>query len=251
MKSVKTVSNVAMMTIVGLLVTAPSRADVTTAIGLLSASLSGAARASKKADSSMDRAAIRARDIYVSIICSNTEREPLGLGNVWPKAGKKMEWHHKDIHDITFENSSDYFSALLDSENMHNPQAWAPFADGLDWTKFAGGGIPPKVGAGRLTAENNIWIIAANITDEMEDIIPVLITRNVDPASLIPKEGDLREQRIRPSPDFKTPFGDEGFVLIRKGGAIFRCSWEQANLHTLYLGQDVRAALQKIKYLTP
>jgi len=247
MKSVKTV---AMMTVVGLLVAGHSRADVTTAIGLLSASLSGAARAAEKAESSMNRAASRARDIYVAIVCANTEREPLGLGDVWPKAGKKKEGN-VDVPEMRFENSSDFFSVLLDGENMNTPN-WAPYVCGLDWTKFAGGGIPPKVGAGRLTAENNIWIIAANITDEMEDIIPFIITRNVDPASLIPKEGDLREQRIRPSPDFKTPFGDEGFIIVRKGGSILKCPWgEDANLHTLYQGQKVRDAFQKIKYLTP
>ena len=139
---------------------------------------------------------------------------------------------------------------------MTSPESWSPYVVYFDFSKCAGAGVPVKQGAGRLTAENNAWTIAANITDDMLDIIPVIISRNVDPTSLIPKEGDLFQQRIRPSA-FTTPFGQEGFVLIRKGGAICTFSWRYGNLGVIYQGasekelQQIREAFQKIKYLTP
>jgi hypothetical protein len=128
---------------------------------------------------------------------------------------------------------------------------------GLDWSNFAGGGVPPQKGAGRLTAKNNIWSIAANISydisDNIPDDIPVIVSRNVDPDSLIPREGDISQQRIRPSSTYTTPFGDRGFVLVQKGGKVIIGSWKKAELHLLYQTdiQDVRSAFQTVKYLMP
>jgi len=112
-------------------------------------------------------------------------------------------------------------------------------------------------GSERLMAENNAWTIAANITDEMPDIIPVIISRNVDPTSLIPKEGDLSQQFLRPSEEFKAPFGNKRFIIVRKGGAVLMYTWRYANLQVIYRDaseeelQKIRDAFQKIKYLTP
>ena len=192
----------------------------------------------------------RGKDIYVAIVNANTEREPLGFGSIWPKAGERNE-AGEDITQMTFENSSDYFTVLIDGERMDTPE-WSPYAHGLDWSRFAGNGVRPKKRRGRLTAANNAWIIAANVTDEMPDILPILISRNVDPDSLIPQEGDLRQQFLRPSKTFTTPFGDQGFVMIRKGGASMFTRF--CDLHTFYVGQDgeeFRASFQKIKYLSP
>jgi protein TonB len=201
------------------------------------------------------QAGSNAKDIFVAIVGANTERKPLGFGSVWPRSGFAPMRHgvDADIAETTFANSSDYFTVLLDGPRYGKAE-WSPFVAGLDWPDFAGGGVPSMTGAGRLTAANNIWTVAADVTDDMPDVIPVLVSRNVDPASLIPEGDDLRTQRVRPSRVFASPFGGEGFVLIYKGGAVLRCEWKYANLHTLYRGQDardIRAALQRIKYLTP
>ena len=199
--------------------------------------------------------AARAKDIYVAIVGANTEREPLGLGTAWPKSGNQME-DADDIGKMTFENSSDYFSVLMDSEN-YGTENWRPYVSGLKWENFAGAGVPSKRVAGRLTAKNNAWTIAANIPDDLPDIVPVIISRNVDPESLIPREGDLSQQYIRLSEQFKTPYGKKGFVMVRTGGGIYSASWKYANLKNIYHGtseeelQGIREAFQKIKYLTP
>ena len=83
----------------------------------------------------------RSKDIYISIIGANTEREPLGLGTVWPKAGKKMEDRNDDISEMTFENSTDYFKVLYDDKNRGTTN-WAPYAQGFDYSKCAGAGVP-------------------------------------------------------------------------------------------------------------
>ena len=157
------------------------------------------------------------------------------------------------ISDMTFDNSSDYFWVLYNEENIGTYQ-WAPFVVPLSWPSFINGRVPASEWAGYLLSDTNAWTIAGNLTDDMPDGIPVIVSRNVDPASLIPVEGDLTAQRVRPSKDFATPFGDDGFVLVKKGGEVSAISWKDASLHTLYQGADihaVRSALQKVTYLTP
>ena len=226
------------------------------AIGILSAALFPAIGNAMLQDN-MAAMGNRTKDIYVAIVGANVEREPLGLGSVWPKSGKKME-EGNDISKMRFENSSDYFTVLFDGERMGSPD-WSPYVANGDYSKCAGAGVPKKMETGRLTAENNAWIIAANVTDDMPDCIPILITRNVDPASLIPREGDLREQYVRLSSEFKTPFGNKGFVMVRKGDAISHMRFARGgiSLATIYQGADaqelqrIRAALQKVEYLAP
>ena len=196
-------------------------------------------------------------DIYITIMSANAEREPLGLGTVWPKAGKKLE-EGGDIGQMRFENSSDYFSVLLDGKRMGTPD-WSPYVFGCDYSKCAGAGVPAKQGAGRLTAANNAWTVIANVTGDLPNGIPLIISRNVDPASLILGEGDPREQYVRPSGKFKTPFGNRRFTMLCKGNMIIRGKFGRhgTSLATIYQGADaqelqrIRDALQKIEYLTP
>ena len=194
----------------------------------------------------------RAQDIRTAIETANAARAPLGLGSVWPKTGPQTGTSG-DIGDMRFENSSDYFTALFDGMRFGAPD-WTPYASGCDYIKCAGGGVPAKMEAGRLTAQNNAWIVAANVTDDMPDSIPVIVSRNVDPASLIPRDGDLRKQYVRWSDGFRVPFADKGLIIVCKRGTI---SYGQyCELSGLYGTntqelQRVRAAFEKVKYLTP
>jgi len=196
----------------------------------------------------MNTVASQGKDIFVAIVRATPEREPLGLGDVWPKAQleEKVErWEQKrgnvivmeDISTMTFQSSTSYFYELLDGANIGNPRRWAPYVPGLDYSKLAGAGVPVKVGAGELRPENNMWCIAGNIRDEMEDVIPVLITRNVDCASLYKDYDGKAQTPLRWSQKYNTPFSNEGFVMVRKGGAVFKCTAEHAVAHIVYMGQ--------------
>jgi len=198
-----------------------------------------------------------AKDIYAVIGRTITGCDGLIFEPLWPKSGKPMEYDSKDmdILDMTFANSSDYFTVLYDGEKYGMPE-WTPYSE-FDYSKCAGAGVWSKTGGGRLTAQNNAWTIAANITGDMPDIIPFIVSRNVDPSSLIPREGNLSEQFLRPSKRFTTPFGNKAFVVISKGGAIYQGTWQYARLDRLYQDangkelQAIRDAFEKIKYLEP
>lgn len=184
----------------------------------------------------------RGRDIYVAITGANTEREPLGLGNVWPKTqlegAASSTSGEKDIADQTFQDSCAYFYELYDGEKV-GQQDWSPYVAGFDYSKLAGAGVSAKSGTGALQQENNMWVIAANVRDEMEDIIPILVTRNLDCTSLYSdlKDGSIGD-KLSWSTTFRTPFSNKGFVMIRKGGAIFKAREKYAVVKVVYQNQS-------------
>ena len=206
----------------------------------------------------------RGKDIFVAITSANTEREPLGLGHVWPKNKDKTTSSgggDQDIAEMTFTTSSDYFTELMDLTKAGTPTTWAPYVTGIDASKLAGAGVPvkPTVG-GKLDAVNNMWTIVGDLHDEYEDVIPVLITRNVKEAIgtvLKDKVDNPSKSRVdtwwEDSSDRKTPFGSKGFVMVRKGGAVFSMTSRYVTEFTLYTGQafDTSSGGTGISYLKP
>ena len=201
----------------------------------------------------MDVVGSNGKDIYVAIVGANTEREPLGLGEVWPKTEGKSHGKN-DIADTAFQNSSSYFYALFDGENIGNPARWAPYVAGLDYSKLASPSVPAMTGTGKLRAENNIWCIAANVRDDMEDVIPVLVTRNIDCSSLYKDYDGKTDTPIQWSEQYSTPFSKEGFVMIRKGGAVYIGKAKTVTARTIYRNQAFRTTADgkaPLVYLTP
>ena len=228
-------------------------------LGILSAALFPAiGNAVLKAN--MTAVGTRGKDIYVAIVGANTEREPLGLGSVWPKKSLPVNSSggEQDIAEKTYSTSSDYFSDLMDVENAGDPKRWAPYVQGLDVSKLAGAGVPVKPNSsGKIQKENNMWIIAADILDEMEDIIPILVTRNVKAESILknkidnPTKTRIDDWSMQDQADRKSPFANKGFVMVRKGGAIFSLSSRYTSEFTIYSGQTFDTGNPGISYLVP
>jgi hypothetical protein len=90
-----------------------------------------------------------------------------------------------------------------------------------------------------------MWLIAANITDEDPVIIPLLITRNVDVKEierLVNCGGatsNLNTMIAVGKGDFKTPFGEKAFVMVRKGGGTFSNRSKYARLDYIFAGQTL------------
>lgn len=215
-------------------------------LGILSAALFPAiSNAVTKAN--MTAVATRGRDIYVAITGANTEREPLGLGSVWPKTqldgGEKAEDGDDDIATKTFSSSTDYFYELYDGENLGTEQH-SPYVQGFDYSKLAGAGVSAKSGTGKLQQENNMWVIAGNVREEMEDIIPILVTRNVDCSTLKANMEKVENTKISWSSTFKSPFSNKGFVMVRKGGGTFNASAKYATYRVIYQNQSFKTRIE-------
>ena len=202
---------------------------------------------------------VRGREIYVAITGANTEREPLGLPPVWPSEHPPdTNMNPRDIGCLSFTNSTDYFNYLHDGEYLATGGR-SPYAGGGYFSMFAGGGVPACT-QGKLTAENNMWTIAMNVTDDMSDMVPLLITRNIDASSLAAKVTDKDwDKSLRFDPEWETPFGNRAFALIRKGGAVFRAREKYVSYKAVYRGQTFDASVdaqghavaKPLKYLTP
>lgn len=201
----------------------------------------------------------RGRDIFVGITGANTEREPLGLPSVWPSEDPPItNTNSSEVECFNFSNSTDYFRYLNDEARVGTDR-WNPFVAGFDYSKLAGNGVS-ACAKGRLSPANNLWTIAMNVRDEMDDILPVLVTRNIDASSLAVKVTDQDgDKSLRFDPEWETPFGDKAFIMIRKGGAIFKARAKYATYGVVYsrqtcdptVGQKGVPVAKPMKYLTP
>ena len=190
----------------------------------------------------MAAVAARGRDIYVAITSANVDRETELLPPIWPKTCLVSTNLTDDISGKVFKTSTEYFAALYDEDHV-GTEAWKPWVRGFDYSKLAGTGVPAKMGKGKLLAKNNMWLIAANITEEDPDIIPVLITRNVDVKEIerLVNQGGTssNDTKLAWSSDYKTPFGNKGFVMVRKGGGTFNNQARYATLRVIFNSQTL------------
>ncbi|MCL1921463.1 MAG: hypothetical protein FWG50_10395 [Kiritimatiellaeota bacterium] len=203
----------------------------------------------------------RGRDIYIAIVGANTEREPLGLPSVWPKTvltedDLKHPLGLEDIAWCTFQNSTDYFYELYDGAHLGMPDH-SPYVAGFDYSKLAGAGVRAMEGTGRLRSENNMWCIMGNIREEMADSTPVLVTRNVDCSSLRLNALGDPDEPIRWSQQYKTPFPNKEFTLVRKGGGMFNGTKKSARMRFVVPHadsvplRDLQRQHPPVVYLTP
>lgn len=204
-------------------------------------------------------ASSRGRDIYVSIVEANEKRKSLGLPPIWPQTCLATTNLSQDISGMTFKTSTEYFKVLFDEEHM-GTDAWKPYVKGVDYSKLAGMGVPVSEKQ-RLTSTNNMWAIAANITEDDDDIIPVFISRNADVKAI---EGAVNGDFMSRSADVKialgtgdyqTPFGDKGFVYVRKGGGQSYIISKYATIRVFFLSsgryRPRDPSKPKIVYLMP
>lgn len=225
-------------------------------LGILSAALFPAI-GNAVMSANMAAVGTRGKDIFVAITSANMEREPLGLGSVWPdemssSSGDLSEDDQKRKTAST--DSTKYFAYLYDEENVGTSE-WSPVAEGFDYSKLAGAGIP-SCGKRNLSEEYNMWTIICNMRDEWADVIPILVTRNVDASTLVKKYDDAKgTTKMTFSSSDPKPFSDKGFVMVRKGGAIFKGRSRYRELRVIYNNQQFDTTLQQntqqMKYLTP
>jgi hypothetical protein len=195
---------------------------------------------------SANMAAVGARgcDIYVAITSANTDRETEFLPPIWPKTYRASTNFMDDISGKVFKTSTEYFAALYDEDHL-GTEKWNPWVRGFNYSKLAGTGVSEKKGKGKLQAKNNMWLIAANVTEEDSDLIPILITRNVDVKAIEQAinygitSTNLDTKIALGKGEYKTPFGEKGFVFVRKGGRTFNNTEKYATLRIIFNSQTL------------
>jgi len=182
----------------------------------------------------------RGRDIYHAIVA----REGLELPSIWPKTYLVGVNQTNDISGKTFKTSTEYFETLL-FEKSEVTSNGVMLVNAVDYSKLAGAGVPRCPHGQKLSATNNMWLIAANITEQDSDLIPVLITRNVDVRAIERaincgiKTNDFKTKIAIGEGEYKTPFGNKGFVCVRKGGGTFSNQSRYATLGYLFVNKEL------------
>lgn len=195
----------------------------------------------------------RGRDIYVAITGVNTERKFVGLPPIWPSDAPPYSNHITGrVECFDFTSSTDYFKYIFDEEH-YGADDWKPLVADFDYRLLAGPGVK-ECKDGKLTAENNMWTIAKNITDATYDIIPFMVTRNLDAEYLWDRfEGEPNSRRIPLGKTWENPFSNKGAVIIRKGGGAFNVRAKYAMPLVIYNRPSFDYDFRKypLKYLTP
>lgn len=220
------------------------------AAGALFPAISGAMRSAN-----LSAMAMRGRNLYVGIIMANTEREGSGQSPIWPRTVADEGGPEDDIASRAFKSATEYFKALFDIKN-YGKSEWEPEVS-VDPSVLSGSGVPKMTGS-TLESRNIAWIIAANVTADMPDNIPVLISANFNPALLLRKwdgyTGGSRRLPIGPrSGAEKSMFDDQAIVIIRKGGSAQTIKARDLTYATLYNNMEFDLTDQKppLVYLTP
>ena len=199
---------------------------------------------------------MRGRNLYVGITQANTEREAAGLGTVWPHQAEAdgMSDDTDDIAGQTFGTATLYFQKLFDIDN-YGSDNWSPYVSGVDIGVLSGSGVPAFTG-GSLQANNVGWSVASGFTTEMEDIVPVLVTRNMD-VSKLPTSGsnDMSTQKDEVQlgqRTYTTPFGNKACIVIHKGGGVNVVKAKYAKLYLIYNKQSFTVpTTAQMKYIEP
>ena len=185
---------------------------------------------------------MRGRNLFVGITQANTEREAAGLTSVWPKGQADKSDDTEDIAGKSFGTSTEYFKELFDIDS-YGKDSWSPYVSGVDMNVLSGAGVPPFSGQ-NLDSKNVMWIVAQGLTDEMEDVIPALITRNCQSDTLI-TSGSFNGQTKTTvgvgkanGGESDTPFANKAWICIRKGGGTSVIKAKYSKLYLVYNQQS-------------
>lgn len=195
--------------------------------------------------------AVRGRDIYVAVAAANAERESLGAPSLWTSAldpATRARLREGTV-SAEFVNSTEFFHCLIENR----------LCAGLTYESLAGGGVPTGA-SGAFGPTNNIWSVAVNRCDDLSDMTPLLVTRNVDlsPTAAKMSQRDL-SQAMLCEPTWREPLGRNCVVIIRRSGAVYKGRMKDATYRTLCGGEPFDARVDKngqavsrpLTYLTP
>ncbi len=187
-------------------------------------------------------ASMRGRNLFVGITQANTEREAQGLTSVWPHQTEDDGLNTEDSDDIAgtaYNSSTEYFKELFDIDN-YGQEAWAPYVSGVDIAVLSGSGVPAFTGS-TLQSKNVAWTVASGLTDEMEDIVPAIVSRNMETDNF-PTSGtqdmSQKKETVELGKKYPQPFGNKAAIVIHKGGAANVVKAKYAKLYLIYNKQS-------------
>ena len=229
----------------------------------------------KAATESMSARGVR---LFAAITQENTRRVMAGLALVWPKPrlqetlkdrakDKLSSWKNKivakigkgsventqpqdaDIADLAFKTSGEYFDCLLDVRSIgsekHNPYVTNVVVDVVSSSNPQDGSLP---------ADAVRWSVLADVTDDMTDDLPVLVSANF-PCEKLRSFWDGKESAGEIIPLSMTgETKNESFVVVFKNGRVKTLPAALATLSNIYSGPFntcTNGYNRQLRYITP
>jgi len=195
--------------------------------------------------------AMRGRNLFVGITQCNTEREASGLPEVWPKDSDGTTDNSDDIANKPASTSTQFFKDLFDIDNYGKAE-WDPYVN-VDVGVLSGSGVPGMSGT-TLESKNIAWVVIKNLTQEVPDVIPALVSRNVDFNSLsgyLAKFDGTATTKVTVGGTYDQPFGNKAWVLVRKGGAsqVVKAKYSRLDVIFNRQGFDNSAKEKQMSYM--
>ena len=193
------------------------------------------------------------KNLFNGIVQGNIDRQQNGLEPLWPKQNSQTSGDNsEDIADKTWSSADEYFDELFDMKN-YGTSDWNRWID-VDIKHVSGPGVPTYKGNNTLKG-CVAWKVATDITDDMPDIIPVLVSRNLDTQQFA-VQGDTqtmgKNTRLEMGKEFSQPFGNKACVFINKAGGAKNLKSRYVTLANIYEKQTVSLASGvKISYIEP
>ena len=193
------------------------------------------------------------RNLFTGITQANVDREAHGREPVWPKnKGETSGEQGDDIANQTYTDADKYFEDLFDMQNYGTDQ-WNPYVQ-VDLKFLSGSGVPTYKGNKSLKG-CIAWKVATDITDDLPDVIPVLVSRNLQ-TDKFAKSGTTETisdtKQLTMGTDFVQPFGNKAAVIIHKGGAAGVYKGRYVTMADIYEKQTVTfAGSAQIEYIDP
>ena len=196
---------------------------------------------------------VNGKNLFTGIVQANIDRETHGRDPVWPKNQSATSGEQgDDIATQTFTDADAYFEELFDMQN-YGTSEWNPYVN-VDIKFLSGSGVPTYKGNKSLKG-CIAWKIATDITDDMPDVIPVLVSRNLTTDQFAvsgTKETISQTTQLKMGTDFAQPFGNKAAVVIHKGGAAGVYKGRYVTLSDIYEKQTITFAdSTQITYIEP
>ena len=193
------------------------------------------------------------RNLFTGITQANVDREAHGREPVWPKKNSETGDQSDDIAGQPYTSADQYFEDLFDMKGYGTPQH-SPYVD-VDIKFLSGSGVPTYKGNKSLKG-CIAWKIATDITSDMPDIIPVLVSRNLSTdqfAKQSTTETSSKTTQLQTDTQFPLPFGNKASVVIHKGGAASVYKGRYQSLSDIYDRQTVTftEGSKGIDYIAP
>ena len=223
-------------------------------MGALFPAISGAITSSN-----LTACAVNGQKLFTELNRVDLQRQSLNQASIYPVSKDANSTGSDDIADKDPTTAEDYFNELFDMSNM-NGQNWRPYVSkSFDMNVLWGFKVNGPRSGQKLTKNNVIWAIAKDMPESAPDFMPLLVTRNMNCKELrsgySSTSSDLVGLGTAGSASFDTPFGDQGAVVVAKGGSTKKmASVREAALSVIYprVFQSVDSdSDNKLVYLIP